>query len=278
MSGPAAMRSVSVHAYGIASTLRPRDAAGWIGGAGDAADGASKITKTLALLHQGGDRYTVIYDFGAVVFFFDVPQRERELAMTQLLARCGPEPRAPFVDDFLVEVRPEAPGRSEVTFDRATVRELDAPTVELVSLVLAQSVGMDYYEDDVDGLFKRVGELSSALEAKGRLRGPARVLNRFVGSILTTRNQILTTLSLLDAPPITWEREASDRLYRELRGAFEIEDRHTALELKLKLIQENLEIIVDLAQHRRALQLEVTVVVLILVEVAIGVFEILRSL
>jgi uncharacterized Rmd1/YagE family protein len=94
-----------------------------------------------------------------------------------------------------------------------------------------------------------------------------------VGLGMSTRNQVVYTLSLLDAPDLTWENERLDRLYRGLRATFEIEDRYRALDHKLTMLQDNLELLVDLAQHRRTFLLEVGVIGLIALEVLLFVWQ-----
>lgn len=257
------MPVVSVHAYGFAGTLRPKDAAGCIGDPTQV-----RVTKTLAVANLGDGRWTVVHDFGAVVFFgFDEAARAACI-QTILAKQASKEPHPPLLDDYLVEVRPDEP--PSATFDRAIVPALDEATVEIIALVLAQSVAMDYYEEDVEEMFARVAALSSRLASEGRLHPRGRELSRFIGRILATRNQIAMTLSLLDAPGVTWEREASDRLHRALRTTFEIDDRYRTQNHKLGLIQDNLEIIVDLVQSRKATLLEATVIALILFEVVMG--------
>ena len=257
------MAVVPVHAYGFAGTLRPKDGAGCIGPSTNV-----RVTKTFAIANHGDGRWTVVHDFGAVVFFgFD--EAARAACVKIILEKQGTlEPHPPLLDDYLIDVRPgETPS---ATFDRAIVPELDEAAVEIISLVLAQSVAMDYYEEDVTALFARVAALATRLAAEGKLRQRGRELARFVGNILVTRNQIAMTLSLLDAPAVTWEREALDRLYRAMRTTFEIEDRYRTQSHKLSVIQDNLAIVVDLVQSRRATALEWIVILLILVELLLG--------
>lgn len=253
---------VPAHAYGFAGTLRPREAVQLIGECE-----ARRVTKSLALARRPSGGVAVVHDFGAVVFFgFD--EAERTAALGRLLASCPPEPHPPLLDDYLVEVIPGSP--PSTTFDRAVVPDLDDDTLELISLVLAQSVAMDYYDADVAEMLRRAEGLAADLAQHGRFRTKTREVLRFVGSALVTRSQIATTLSLLDAPAVTWEREESDRLHRALRASFEIEDRYRTLQHELQIIQDNLSIIADLSHGRRAELLEIAVVALILVEVLAG--------
>jgi uncharacterized Rmd1/YagE family protein len=60
-----------------------------------------------------------------------------------------------------------------------------------------------------------------------------------------------------------------DRIYGDLRAEFDLVDRYRALELKLRAVQEALELLAQVAQDRRVMWLEVVVVILILIEVAI---------
>lgn len=264
-----AVRVVPVHAYGIAATLRPRDVATLFGWNPD--DGRHKITKTFVVAEQDEVQRVVVHDFGAIVFF-DWPKEQREAFLAKLLATLPPEPHPPLLDDYLIEVHDEI-AEPKVSFDRAIVPDLTSSVVELSSLVLAQSVAMDYYEEDVRAGYERVAEFATRLVERGKIRLSERQLNRFVGNVLLVRNQIAMTLSLLDAPEVTWVREDYDRLYRALRSMFEIEDRYRTIQHKIELIQENLAIVVELVQHRRARALEWVVIALIAFEVLFAIFE-----
>ncbi len=260
------MRTIPVFAFGIAATLRPREVAALFGWATEPADPRYRMTKTFVMAQHSDGHYIVVYDFGAVVFF-DCSKEERETFMSKLLASLPPEPHPPLLDDYLIEVREGS--EPLVSFDRAIIPTLDGPIVELMSLILAQSVAMDYYEEDVAVAYKRVEQFANSLAERGAIRLSERSVNRFVGNILSVRNQIAMTLSLLDAPSATWERELYDRLYRHLRVAFEIGDRHQTLEHKIQLIQQNLEIVVDLVQYKRGKVLELTIIALIAFEIVI---------
>lgn len=258
-------RLVAVDAFGFAGTLKPKDAPQLLG-----RGTVVKATKTFAVVQLDGAAWAVVHDFGAVVFF-GASKAECETSLEHILRALALEPHAPLHESFLVEVDPDAKAR--IDFDRIVVPAMEAPLVELLGLVLAQSVTMEYYEEDVSALSMRVDALARQMQAKGRLTGSSNEATRFVGDILVTRNQIVLTLSLLDAPPLTWEDARWDRLYRELRVAFEIEDRFRTLEHKLRLIQSNLEIFVDVVQHRRAVMLEWIIIALIAFEIVMAIFE-----
>ena len=181
------------------------------------------------------------------------------------------EVRPPLAEEFAVVVDPTQ--RSSAGFDRIVLKELSVEAVELVALVVGQSVGMEYYENDVDRILARIDAVATKLAASGRFRGNVRELTRFIGEGMVLRNRVIHTLALLDAPLLAWDDETLDRVYRELRTSFAIDERYRALDQKLSMIRDNLELIVDLARHKRSLWLEVSVVLLIALEIMLALLK-----
>ena len=182
-----------------------------------------------------------------------------------------PEPHAPHTEDLYIEVRPGS--RVEAQFDRVVLSEATLPSLKVISLLLAQSVAMDYYDEDVQEIIKRTDAITKSLQAEGRLPGRVNDLVRFIGSCIATKNDVIATMSLFDKPDSTWEDQQIDQLYNGLRQELEIDDRFRALEAKLRMIQENMELLVDLSNARSTWRLELTVVVLILFEVMLSLWQ-----
>jgi required for meiotic nuclear division protein 1 len=250
---------VPVRAFAVSATVQPRVLAALF------AEGAERVrvTKTLVVVRYGPAAWAVAHDFGAVVFIgVEAPECQR--VIHALVAQLGDEPRAPVEDTFSVEISPGAP--PAVRFDRVVVPELDARIAEIIALVIAQSVAMEYYEGDVDALVVALEKSSQRLADDGALRGSAREMLRFIGRGMTMRSRVIHTLSLLESPAATWESERLDRLFRELRLTFEIEERYLALDHEIRIVQDNLALLVDLVRQRRSVFLEVTVAVFVVAE------------
>jgi uncharacterized Rmd1/YagE family protein len=261
---------VPVCSYALSATIQPR--------AVDALFPLDvervRLTKTLLVVRYGPRSWAVAHDFGALVFL-GVPLAERDRVMKALLAQVGPEPRAPLQETFNVEIAPDA--TPAVRFDRVIVADLDAKAVEIISLVVAQSVAMEYYEGDLDALVAALEERSRLLATEGALRGSVREMMRFIGQGMTIRSQVIHTLSLLESPQATWENETLDRLYRGLRASFEIEERYRALDHEIRIVQDNLALLVDMVRQRRYTILEVTVAVFVVAETLLFVGQLLMS-
>jgi uncharacterized Rmd1/YagE family protein len=127
---------------------------------------------------------------------------------------------------------------------------------------------MEYYEGDVDALVRALEQQARALAGGGKLRGSARAMLRFIGRGMLMRSQVVHTLSLLESPGATWESEPLDRLYRGMRAAFEIEERYRGLDHLLRIVQDDLALLVDMVRQRRSTLLEVAIVVLFVLELA----------
>ena len=215
------------------------------------------------------DSLVYAYDFGALVFV-NVPEAARKAILAAVFAILPREPHPPLHEDFLVEVRPGSRIEIELAFDRVVVPELGDNTLEVIAMVLAQSVSIDYYDEDAQAILDRIAVMGATVARKGRPLGRQRDLVRFVGSAIAFQAEIIGAILLLDKPDLTWEDEYADRLHDKLRYHFEIGERYKALETKLSTIRETLQSLLEMGSERRMLIVEVAVLLLIVIEVVMG--------
>jgi uncharacterized Rmd1/YagE family protein len=219
---------------------------------------------------DGAEGDVFIYPFGAIVFR-DVPvdARARELAR---LRAARPGLTATTVSEDLT-VR-EDPGRKpDVAEGALTLDHLSPERTSIIALTVAQSAAMEYYERIVDEMFSRTDRMVQRLETKGTVPFRTKPMHKFIGAAVGTRNEVLTVLHLLDKPDEAWDDPGMDRIYDELRAEFDLVDRYQALELKLRSIQEALELVLDVARDRRLVLLEAAVVMLIVLEIAVSLLH-----
>jgi uncharacterized Rmd1/YagE family protein len=266
---------VPLRAYAFATTFRLRELAGVF------QCGEVRLDKDCLVIQLPAasgapqmPRLAVLFDFGAVVLI-GLSADEREPIIRAISSRLSPEPHPPLTEDFLVELRPSAP--IQVKFDRVVLHEPGLPALKLVSLLLAQSVAMDYYDEDVQEILRRTEAITASLRSAGHLPGRVDALVKFIGSCIETKNGVIATLALFDKPEATWEDPDLDSLYNRLREELELDDRFRALEAKLRMIQETLVLLVDLSQSRSTRRLEITVVLLILFEVLLMLWQMFRG-
>ena len=140
----------------------------------------------------------------------------------------------------------------------------------VVALTVAQSAAMEYYDRIVDEMFGKTDALVDRMEKAGTVPLTTRPLHRFIGQAMGTRNEAISILHLLDRPDALWDDPGADSIYEQLRAEFDLVDRYQALELKLRAVQEALELLVDVARDRRLVLLEASIVVLIVLEIVLS--------
>lgn len=258
---------ISVNAYAFAATFKLRDLAPIFKVPGEPEPG----TKERVIAGLGERRWALVFDFGAVVFV-GVPPAEQARLIEQVNKLLTDEPHAPLTESFLIEVEP---GRTtpEVRFDRVVVGKLDAGVVDIVALVLAQSVAMDYYAQDVAEIEIDTDRIADHLRMRAQVPGGVRKMMAFIGLCMKTRNDVISTLALFDKPDATWESEQLDRLWEGLYRMLELDDRYRTLEAKLRMFQDNMTLLVDLTRARQNILLEATIVVLIVLEIGMMLWQ-----
>jgi uncharacterized Rmd1/YagE family protein len=223
------------------------------------------MTEVRVALPEGGTLF--LYPFGAIVFA-DVAPEVRARRLDDLRARERRLSGAGTSEELLV--REDAASALGMAGGVLVIDRLTPARAGIIALTVAQSASMEYYERIVDTMFERTGRLVERLEKRGTTPLRTAPLHRFIGEAVGTRSEVLSVLHLLDKPDAAWDDPAMDAIYEDLRGEFDLGDRFNALELKLRGVQEALELVLDVSRDRRLVLLEVTVVVLIVMELVLS--------
>jgi uncharacterized Rmd1/YagE family protein len=212
-----------------------------------------------------------LYPFGAAVFY-DVAPDIRSAELRRLDAVRPGLTKAQVINEEL-SVRETPDARTDIENGVLVVDVLPFERASVVALTVAQSAAMDYYESVVDQMFLTTDKLGEELEKSGTMPMRTSYLHRFIGATIGTRSEVLSILHLLDKPDAAWDDPGADRIYEKLRVEFDLVDRYQSLELKLRAVQDTLEVITDVARDRRLFLLEATVVLLILLEIVLGLIR-----
>jgi len=228
---------------------------------------ATRATHELRVPHPAGGE-TFVYPFGAMVFH-DVAESERQREIARLRA-SQPKLTSTTVIKEEFTVREDAQSLPRVAQGALTLDRVTAERAAVIAMTVGQSAAMEYYERIVEEMFGRTDRLVERLEERGTVPFQTRPLHRFIGAAIGVRNEVLSVLHLFDKPDETWEDPGIARIYEELRAEFDLSDRYTALELKLRSIQEALELVLDVARDRRLVLLELAIVLLIVFEIGLA--------
>jgi required for meiotic nuclear division protein 1 len=227
---------------------------------------ARNQSATKLVYQQDEESFFFIYRFGSVIFFNVDPEQQRAV-IEKIRMVVGQKSELLTSEEFAVEIRHGT--KNSVGFERAMLDKLTIERIELLALILAQSTALEYFELKVDKLLRETGDIGQALQQRGKMERSASDIKRFIGQCITTKQDLVASLYLLDKPDETWDDQMLDTLYRDAVEMFELKDRYKTVDYKLRMIQENLELIADLLQNRHANFLEWAIIVLIAVEIVL---------
>src|SRR4051812_34746245 len=227
---------------------------------------ATRTMHELRVPHTRGGQ-TFIYPFGALVFH-DVPLHERDEQIKKLRSAQPKLTSTVIKEEFTV--REDARSAPRVVQDVLTLDRVTPERAAVIARTVGQSAAMEYYERIVEEMFGRTDRLVEQLEQRGTVPILTRPLHRFIGAAIGARNEVLSVLHLLDKPDETWDDPGIARIYEGLRAEFDLADRYQSLELKLRSIQEALELVLDVARDRRLVLLELAIVLLIVFEIGLA--------
>ena len=232
-----------------------------------------KVIATQPLTLRIGDRGCgVFYRFGVVVLF-DVPPLE-EAALLAAIEPYVVNPRTtsrPEDIDLLVDDSAE----ERVGADGIIrIRSVTTETLQIVADVLAKSLVLDHYERRVAEVFDQFQPLAETLRRTGRSGLNTDRLLRQLGDLMLTQHDMVGRVEIVEKPDVLWDHPELERLHGRLAAEFELQDRDRALSGKMRLISETAETLLDLVQNKRSLRVEWYIVILILVEIALSLYEI----
>jgi required for meiotic nuclear division protein 1 len=215
------------------------------------------------LLQPELDRWIYVERFGSVVFW-DCSDALIQQFLDELKQLPQTGRRMEAAEDHLAVFT--GAEKDEVDFNSVRLRELSPETLCIISLTLAQSVALDYFENAVRQAMTRFQPVVAELRERGRLTLRHREVVKLVGFALETRAVVLDNLTLFDDPPESWESESLAHLDSALYDQFDLEERIEAINRKLAYLNDAGDTLMDILNSRKAHGLEWIVIVLILIE------------
>lgn len=221
--------------------------------------------------YRVGDGIVVLFRYGAAVFF-GVTADVRERFLTDVLAPVADQP-LPRIEREEVQVR-VAPERPEgVSGGVVQLASASIDRLQLVADVLAKSVLLASYETRIGLSFDLVEPIARTLAHTRITRAKGRDLLKTIGQSLLIEHAMIGRAEVGEKPELLWERGELEGLYRLLEDEFEIRERDAALSRKLGLLSRTAQTALELLHNRRSLRVEWYIVILIVAEIVLTLFE-----
>jgi required for meiotic nuclear division protein 1 len=222
------------------------------------------ISANPLVLQPETGRWIYVERFGVVVFW-NCTETIIQTFHSDLHQIPGVGKRAEAAEDRLnVHVNAEA---DRVGFSEVWLRELLLDKLKIVSLTLAQSVALDFFEQAVKAAMTRLQPVIHGLRDEGRLLLSHREALKTVGFAMAVQAAVLDNLTLFDDPPETWESESLAHLDSALYDQFDLEERLSAINQKVNYLTDAGARVMDVLTHRKDQNLEWIVIILIAVEI-----------
>lgn len=223
-------------------------------------------TPTELVFDYGNTSYLFIYRFGCIAHF-NMPESKFGEELGKIKKLLGDPVAEPTTESYIVKL---SEAGNLVEFEHVALKKMSLDNLRFVAMTLGQSAGLEYFELSADKMLFETFRFLENLAQTGRSPLYDKRLLKIIGSIASTRQQIISNLAILDPPEETWKSKELEKLYRELEQNFDIDVRFKTLDRKLSLIQDNVELLSDLTVKYRSAVLETLIVVLIVLEIVLA--------
>ncbi|MEM6960217.1 MAG: RMD1 family protein [Myxococcota bacterium] len=235
-----------------------------------ALDSANILGSAPLVLEVHGGGACVLFRYGVTVFFGVDPGLESDF-VEKLIPRLSGRFAVP--EDEEVEIHIDRAEEERVVHDIIRVRALTVGHVQAVADVLAKNVVLAHYEEALAAEFDRVEPLAESLRRSGRGGQGSRALLRQIGGALLVQTRTVGRVEVAEKPEILWEHPELEAIYLRLQDEFELRERYMALERKLGILSRTAETVLELVQQERSYRVEWYIVVLILFEILLSLYE-----
>lgn len=213
----------------------------------------------------------VLLRYGVVVVFnLDTTEE------TQYLESLMPLIKEPSLESVFEELTLAFhPGTKErLEQNTLWLKDFSAERLQIVAEALAKSVVLEYYEQKVFSLFDQIKPFTTAIQNPQQRPPKEKELLRYIGGTLLIQQKMLGIVEVGDKPDPIWDFPDLNRLYLRLEDEYELRERLLILEQKLTLISRSVETALGILQQGSSHRVEWYIVILIVVEILLSIYEI----
>lgn len=215
------------------------------------------------------DKYLVVFKYGVVVFF-GLEQDEVDQALFKIRDYVDYPFETPDKEEMELKIGAE---KDDIETDYICITELTVHRIAIVSEVLSRSVALEHFEIEVEEVLKEFGDITNKIAKGENVKLSNKVLLKKVGFGMNIQHQIISRLTMLDKPDLTWDSADLDQFYREMSEEYEIEERYATLSKKLEIIFRDVEFIMNFLDTRRGFFMELIIIILIAIEIVLFIYD-----
>jgi uncharacterized Rmd1/YagE family protein len=217
-----------------------------------------------AIPTQSGLGHGFYFPYGTVVFWG--LSQEAENIFLKDVREFALQPLDSVESDTFMYQISDTP---KVSRDEIFLPNLEVLTLLAVSHGLAQSVKLSAFESAIQKTYNATKYIPEALATQGKTLLSHREIRRKMGELFIERSSINLQFDVLDTPEFFWEYPELEPYYTMIANYLDIKRRVEVLNQRLDIVHELFDMLNNELNHKHSSRLELTIILLILIEVAI---------
>ncbi|AFQ45081.1 RMD1 family protein [Desulfosporosinus meridiei] len=234
-----------------------------------------QVLKGILGEEPGKDEKILVFSFGSIVFI-NSTQQHIEILMGYLKT-IKPDVDIGRYDRFqdVYVLHPVAGEEIEFTDRFVQIPNMELFYPELISIVIAKSVALEKIEEQ---LGKILDDLESKIDnlEKGKLNIGHKELAKTTSRIVRHEYNTIAYIMILDKPDITWINSDAAEFYEKMAEFFELNDRYEVIKSKTEILKSIIDGFGTISHSIRGLFVEWVIVLLIVIEVVLMLFDLIR--
>jgi uncharacterized Rmd1/YagE family protein len=214
----------------------------------------------------------LLFSFGSIVFINSSTDHIEKfmLYMKNIKTDIEIENYERFHDDYALHIDESI--EIELTDDYVQIPEMELFYPELISIVIAKSVALERIEMQLGRILDDLESKIDNLE-KGKLNIGNKELARITSRIVRHEYNTIAYIMILDKPDITWVNSEAAYFYEQMSEFFELNDRYEIIKNKTEILKNIIDGFSSISHSIRGLFVEWVIVILIVIEVILMVFD-----
>ncbi|KAF9763375.1 Sporulation protein RMD1 [Nosema granulosis] len=145
----------------------------------------------------------------------------------------------------------------------------------VISIAIAQSVKLDFYENLVDCTIELVKDLPEEVEKEGKVSKTRKEILKVIGRLHRLRISLNLVSNILDEPEFVWDFPAFSSVYETCRKYLDIKSRVDLLNKRCDVIDGILQILSENITTNNSERLEMAMIIMISANFVIGIIQII---
>ncbi len=222
------------------------------------------------VMPAGAAGLAMLFRYGVIVLI-NLDEAEAKAFLKEMRARVEKPLRRMETEETRLYITPTP--TEGIGAEGIGVTDFSLPRLQVVAIVLARSVVLARYEATMANAFDVVEPLAVKIQDERTSSRALKQLLSHIGGTLLVQHKMIGRVEIQDKPELLWDQPELERLYLRLETEYELRERNTVLERKLDLISRTAETILTLLHNRRSLRVEWYIVLLIVFEVVLTLYE-----